>query len=114
MHCNIKGLFDYLVGLRQQVRRHGETERLRGLEVDHQHDPRWLFDRQIGGACAAENPLHLVGRSPMKPTHGRAIPQERALIDKIGGRRKTRHSLRERERGNAVGLIPNETVSNDL
>ena len=36
--------------------RHGEAERLGGLEVDDQLDFRGLLDRQIGWLLALENP----------------------------------------------------------
>jgi hypothetical protein len=37
MHCRKKALlFDYLVGARQQHRRHGNTECISGLEIDRQ------------------------------------------------------------------------------
>jgi len=36
INCRIaKGLFDYLIGSREQRRRHVEAERLGGLEVEH-------------------------------------------------------------------------------
>jgi hypothetical protein len=43
-----KTLFDHLVDLRQQHLRHGDAERLGGLEVDDELEPRRLLDRQIG------------------------------------------------------------------
>jgi len=35
--------------------RHGEAERLGGLQVDHQLEPRRLLDRQIGRPGALED-----------------------------------------------------------
>jgi hypothetical protein len=49
-------LFDHLVGAGKQRRWHGETEHLRGLEVDEQLDLRGLNDRQVGRLVALENP----------------------------------------------------------
>jgi hypothetical protein len=41
-------LFNYLVGTGQQRRRNGETERLRGLEIDDEFKFDRLLNRQIG------------------------------------------------------------------
>ena len=43
-------LLDYLVGDREQRRRHLEAERLRGLEIDHQLELGRLLNRQFGRA----------------------------------------------------------------
>jgi hypothetical protein len=40
----------------EQRDRHGEAERLGGLEVDHELKSRRPLDRQIGGFLALENP----------------------------------------------------------
>ena len=39
---------DHLVGTQQERLGNRQTERLRGLEVDHQFKFRWQLDRQIG------------------------------------------------------------------
>ena len=43
------------VGAGQHRGRHGEAERLGGLEIDHQLEYRRLLDRQIGGLGAIED-----------------------------------------------------------
>ncbi len=47
MHRSRKFLFDHLVGAGEERGRDGETERLRGLEVDHQLEVYGLLYRKI-------------------------------------------------------------------
>jgi hypothetical protein len=46
-------LFDQFVGTHEQLARHGEAERLGGLEVNDQFKRRQLLDRDIGRLCSA-------------------------------------------------------------
>src|SRR3974390_2454366 len=48
-------LFDHLVGGGEQRWRHGQAERLGGLEVDHQLETRRLFDWEIAWIGARHN-----------------------------------------------------------
>jgi hypothetical protein len=47
--------FDHLIGAGEDRWRHGEAERLRGLEVDDQLEPRRLLNRQIRRLGALED-----------------------------------------------------------
>src|SRR5690348_15799745 len=49
---------------RQYVRRDREADLLGGLQIDHQLELRWLLDRKIGGICAFQYFVHIVGRTP--------------------------------------------------
>src|SRR6266446_968406 len=48
--------FDHLVGASEDRWRHGEAERLGGVQIDHQLEGGRLLDRQSGGLGALENP----------------------------------------------------------
>src|SRR5262249_6293716 len=52
----ILSLFDHLVGSHLHDQRHGKTEPLGGLEVDHELEFGGLYDRQISRLLALENP----------------------------------------------------------
>jgi hypothetical protein len=41
-------LFDHIVGATEHQWRHGETQRLGGLEVDHQLELSRQLDREVG------------------------------------------------------------------
>src|SRR5262245_55453742 len=56
---------DQLISLCDEQRRHFETERLGGLEVDDQLELRGLLDGQVGGLGALEDLVH-VGGSELK------------------------------------------------
>ena len=65
MRCFVQGgklpplLFDHLVGAAEQRHRKGETQRLGGLQVDHQLELCRLFDRQIGRLGAFQDLIYL-------------------------------------------------------
>jgi hypothetical protein len=46
---------DHIVCPQQQRLRGGDSERLRGLQVDYQLEFSRLLDREIGRLCAAED-----------------------------------------------------------
>src|SRR5438034_3253745 len=46
---------DHVIGTQQDRLRDGEAERLRGLEVDDEAEPRRLLERQIGGLLAPQD-----------------------------------------------------------
>ena len=58
-------LFDHLVGASKQRRRHGEAERLGGLEVNREVILCWRLHRQIGRLLTLEDAVDVAGRAPV-------------------------------------------------
>src|SRR5262245_30647923 len=58
-------LFDYFVRDREHARWNRQTERLGGLEVDHEFKLGRLRDRQIGGLLAFQNAADIDARLPI-------------------------------------------------
>src|SRR6516162_4710106 len=52
-------LLDHLVGSHLHDQRHGKTELLGGLEVNHELEFGGLYDRQIARLLALENPTRV-------------------------------------------------------
>src|SRR6516162_1551707 len=52
-------LFDHLIGDGKHPRGDGNAKSLGGLEVDQKLKCRRLLDRQVAGACAFKNPVHI-------------------------------------------------------
>ena len=61
--------FDRLVGTGEQRRWDRQSERLGGLEIDHQLELGRLFDRKVARPSAFENPIDVVGYAPSLHPH---------------------------------------------
>jgi hypothetical protein len=60
-HRKSADLFNHLVGAGEQCRRHNDSKRLCGLQIDHQFELGRLFNRQVGSLRALEKLVNEVG-----------------------------------------------------
>jgi len=76
--CDIARLLNHLVGTRLQRQWHGEAERLRGLEVDHQLELGWLLHWKISGLGTPKDFVDVAGGTPKEVNEICPIGQEPA------------------------------------
>ena len=74
----------HLVGTSEQRRRDGEAKRLCGLEIDDKLVLGWGLYRQLGGRCASQNTIYVLGRLPKLLSKIRPIGDEAARTDEVG------------------------------
>src|SRR5207249_5010758 len=90
-------LLDHLIGQEQQGWGHRDPERLGGLEVEDQREPRRLLHRQVGGLGALEDLIHIGGGTPERVWHARAIEHEAAVVHVLAQLRQHRESALGRQ-----------------
>src|SRR5262245_7515217 len=74
---------DQLISLCDEQRRHFETERLGGLEVNQVLELRGLLDGQVGGLGALEDLVHVGSRAPKQISSVHSISHKAPGIDKL-------------------------------
>src|SRR5262249_25756564 len=74
-------LFDHLVGAGKHARRQIESERPRGLEVDHQLVLGRRLNRQLGWLLAFQDAVDVAGGAPELIDEIRAIGHQAAGVD---------------------------------
>src|SRR5947209_4704320 len=85
MHRSKRRSFNHLIGGREQHRRHGEAERLRGLEIDDKFELGRLLNGKIGWIGALQDAIHIVSTTPEHCWVTRPIGYETADADELLG-----------------------------
>ncbi len=80
-------LFDNLIGPRQHTGRKLDSQLLRRLQIDDEFKMGGLFNRQIPGTRAFDNPGHIVPDAFEKQDSVRALRHQPAIGRKLAVRR---------------------------
>src|SRR6266498_309202 len=93
---------NHVVRALQQRLRHGDAERLCGLQVDHQLELGWLLYRDIGGLRALENLVDLRCQARPLLTRRWTVGQESPLLRKAFPRTNCWYATVYRAGGDAL------------
>src|SRR5258705_13727559 len=76
-------LFDQFVGAVEQRQRHGEAERLGGLEIDHQVELDRQLHWKIARLCSFQNLVDVSGCTAIGIGDAWPIADKSAIVDKL-------------------------------
>src|SRR6516225_2593550 len=110
MHRSKWHVYSMTVGEDVKLRRDREAERVGGLAVDHEMEPRGLLDRQLGGPRALENLVHIGGGAVKEIGKVLAIAHQPAGENILAQCEHRRQTVTEREFGNSLHLPKENSI----
>jgi hypothetical protein len=89
--------FDHLVGAGEQRGRYREPESVRGLQIDHQIEPRGLYNGKVCRRCSFEYPAGIEARLAIGFLDVAAIEDQSPCLDKLPEVINGRYSVARRQ-----------------
>src|SRR5262249_61989394 len=102
-----------LGGAGEQALRPGESERLAGVQVNHQLVLGWSLHRQVSWLLTLEDAVDVPGRAPVLVTLIGAIGDQAAGLDEVAERIDRGQLVPSRQRSDPIGMVRGESVWGD-
>src|SRR5262249_10152670 len=102
--------FDHLVGAGKQRGRHGDAERFRGLEVDHQLELSRPLHGQVGWLFALENAASVDPGKVIRSGQTWSVTHQAAVRSEISPLKDCRYRMARLERDELCAPVTEERV----